>query len=77
MTDKPKYPSAKQQLRNFKQTAKDVIRNPRLCTQEEKNSRLNICKTCEYFTGSRCKKCGCFLQTKAKFKAAHCPIRKW
>lgn len=77
MTDKPKYPSAREQLRNLKNTVRDVARNPRLCSHEEKKARLDICKSCEYYTGSRCKKCGCFLQTKAKFKAAKCPIRKW
>jgi hypothetical protein len=39
--------------------------------------RLEICKTCPFFTGSRCKKCGCFMALKTTLKKAKCPIGHW
>lgn len=42
------------------------------------NQRVAICDSCEYLTGIRnCKKCGCFIDAKAKLKGASCPIGKW
>jgi hypothetical protein len=42
------------------------------------NQRIAICDSCEYLTGIRnCKKCGCFIDAKAKLKGASCPIGKW
>jgi ribulose kinase len=41
--------------------------------------RLEICRTCEFFTHktSRCNKCGCFMEYKALFLNSECPIGKW
>jgi hypothetical protein len=42
------------------------------------NQRVAICDSCEYLTGIRnCKKCGCFIDAKAKLKGASCPMGKW
>jgi hypothetical protein len=42
------------------------------------NQRIAICDSCEYLTGIRnCKKCGCFIDAKAKLKGASCPMDKW
>lgn len=43
----------------------------------EQNRRLTICATCEFYTGSTCKKCGCHIRFKAKLTTEHCPINKW
>jgi len=42
-------------------------------------SRIKTCKLCEFFISetSRCSKCGCFMETKAKLIAAKCPVSKW
>ena len=46
---------------------------------EEQQQRLEICYSCPYFAAKekRCKKCGCWLAHKVKFKISECPILKW
>jgi hypothetical protein len=39
--------------------------------------RMAICDNCEYRSGARCLKCGCFLELKAAWASADCPIGKW
>jgi predicted Zn-ribbon and HTH transcriptional regulator len=51
--------------------------NDILSTAELVEQRLKICGMCEHWHGSRCMKCGCFMETKARFKALKCPIGKW
>jgi rRNA maturation endonuclease Nob1 len=48
-------------------------------TQEIFEKRYNICLGCpELFQPTKqCKKCGCFMNAKAKLEAAKCPIGKW
>lgn len=54
-----------------------------LCTQEQIEQRLAICKTCEYFKNNSCLLCGCTVVREAnhKNKLAHkdqkCPANKW
>lgn len=44
---------------------------------EEAQRRLGICRTCDFFTGKRCLKCGCFMVAKTKMATTACPIGKW
>jgi len=78
MTEK-EYPSRKQQLKNFLETSGKVIRNPRLVDDAEFKRRMEICTPCKHFdrTQVRCKKCGCMLKAKTRFKSASCPLHKW
>lgn len=48
-------------------------------SEETKNSRLEICKSCEFFNESlyQCKQCGCFLKIKTSWATEKCPIDKW
>lgn len=41
--------------------------------------RLTVCKDCEYFDNEKwsCKKCGCYLDKKAKMNTENCPNGKW
>jgi hypothetical protein len=41
--------------------------------------RLTICKDCIYFDNEKwsCKKCGCYLDKKAKMNTENCPDGKW
>lgn len=54
-----------------------------LCTEEQINNRLNICKTCEYFQNNSCLLCGCTVvrdanhQNKLAHKDQSCPANKW
>jgi hypothetical protein len=48
-------------------------------TPELQAKRLQICSECPFIVenGSRCGKCGCFLETKTKWESSSCPINKW
>ena len=41
--------------------------------------RQDICNGCEFRfeATNQCKKCGCFLSAKTKFKQEECPLKKW
>ena len=73
------YPSLAQQAKNLVQTAADVVRDPRWVDDAEYDRRMAICRECSLFDHKqvRCKKCGCKLKGKARFKAGSCPIQKW
>jgi hypothetical protein len=54
-----------------------------LATPEQLESRMAICKGCEFWnesgfagTGS-CKKCGCSTQAKLRMATSKCPDGKW
>lgn len=48
-------------------------------TEEERNSRLSICKECPRYVKatSQCLECGCIMKLKTKLSAATCPLGKW
>jgi hypothetical protein len=45
----------------------------------EKQRRLDICHTCEYFVPvvHACGNCWCYLPGKASFETSRCPLTKW
>lgn len=54
-----------------------------LCSQEQIESRLSICNTCEFYKDNSCLLCGCQIVREANYmnKLAHkdqkCPADKW
>jgi hypothetical protein len=48
-------------------------------SEEERNARYNICKSCEwlFIPTSSCKKCGCLMAIKTYMPTQSCPIGKW
>ena len=46
---------------------------------EEYQRRLSICRECENMLNGMCKKCGCFIETRAIKKLSYCPSedKKW
>ena len=77
-------PSKVSMLRNLTSSivnnAKSVYNGNALkLTKEEANSRLEICKKCEFFNSinERCTKCGCHMALKTYLKAEKCPVGKW
>ena len=48
-------------------------------TTKNLKTRLEICNKCKFFRKSvnQCKKCGCFMQIKARIAFTRCPIGKW
>jgi len=83
-SNKPPMPSVGAMARSV---AESMVRNVQSVaagnafrlSEEQANSRLDICKTCEFFNSaqSRCNKCGCFMAIKTYLKAEKCPIGKW
>lgn len=39
--------------------------------------RLTICQPCEHRNGMNCRKCGCGLARKAKWRSSLCPDDRW
>lgn len=68
-----------------KSVVKHVADGLRKCTKEELESRLAVCKTCDQFTGSGCKVCGCNctgtyeFMNKLAWASESCPLDppKW
>ena len=49
-----------------------------IVTDEQKEARLAICKSCEHYTKVYiCSECGCVMPLKTTFKASFCPLDKW
>ena len=75
-----KLPSTMEMAKNFvKSAAKHVQSGMKNVTEEKQAERLKICSECPFIVenGSRCGKCGCFLQVKTKWESSTCPIGKW
>jgi Family of unknown function (DUF6171) len=82
--DELKMPSVKDMAKSFIDSAKDVVAGAIsgeniLVSDDVRESRLEICRSCEFFekVKSRCSKCGCFMEIKTKFANVQCPIDKW
>jgi formamidopyrimidine-DNA glycosylase len=77
-------PSLKDMAKGFIGSAKDVLTGAIqgdgiLVTEEVYTERMSICNGCEFFRkeDKRCSQCGCFMETKTRFKKTYCPIHKW
>jgi len=73
-------PSKMQMAKNFiKSASEHVVNGMKNVSTEKQQERLKICDECPHAIegGSRCGKCGCFLQTKTKWESSSCPIGKW
>lgn len=80
----PELPSIKDMTKGFVNSAIDVISGAVrgegiMVTEEVYKTRMDICASCEFFRrdDKRCSQCGCFMETKTKFKQTYCPIHKW
>jgi hypothetical protein len=40
-------------------------------------SRLAVCKECDYLNEGTCNACGCYVELRAATKAGNCPYSKW
>jgi hypothetical protein len=62
---------------------KPQVSNGKPCTQEQIDTRLEICKGCEFYKNNSCLKCGCSLSrdknymNKLYWADKSCPIGKW
>ena len=83
--DKQDLPSISEQGKNLAKFTFEVVQdtvslngNP-LVSKDEYKERLKICSTCEHFIlkNKRCKKCGCYMESKARFSIAKRKKKKW
>lgn len=40
-------------------------------------SRLGICKACDYLLEGMCRACGCYVELRAAMAEQECPYGKW
>lgn len=84
MQEEHSYPSLSEQGSNLAKFSFELVKRAfqgqaLTVSQEVKESRLSICRTCEWYdpAQTRCKHCGCFLEEKARFALDSCPVGKW
>lgn len=75
---KDKMNKVAEDTRNMIQAAEDELQKIRV-SEEERNKRYDICKSCDKFYAptSTCKICHCFMSVKTYLPAAECPVHKW
>ena len=40
-------------------------------------SRLEVCKNCDYLSDGMCRACGCFVELRAAISSNRCSYEKW
>jgi len=78
----PQMPSILDMGKNIVQTAIDAVKSAIAgegisAADVQANTRLKICESCEFYSNTRCTKCGCYMAVKTHLKAANCPVGKW
>lgn len=46
-------------------------------SDEVYDSRLNICRQCDYLNEGTCNACGCYVELRAAAKTGRCPYSRW
>lgn len=44
---------------------------------EQYETRLTICKACDFLIDGTCNACGCYVELRAASNKAACPKKKW
>ena len=76
----PQLPSVPQMAKNFAVAAiKHAASGMKKRNDEEVKRLITICNGCDFYfkNTKRCSKCGCFMNVKARWATANCPIGKW
>ena len=58
-------------------TAPKAVRRNIIHDEEVLKMRWDLCSGCEFLKDDKCLKCGCFMNVKAHWAHAECPIGKW
>ena len=71
-------PITKSTIEDVKIALTDIMKN-QYVSQEIRDSRKNICATCEHYNPrwKQCKLCGCQMQIKTNLASSKCPVHKW
>lgn len=48
-----------------------------IVSEEKREERYDICKSCDQYEKPMCKSCGCFMPQKTWTIDARCPLGKW
>lgn len=54
-----------------------VVSENDLSTNNEKETWLNVCSDCDFFSNNMCLSCNCLIINLMTFKNSKCPIEKW
>lgn len=73
----PEVVKVQKNIKHYALGAAKAVKALALPETDESKARLEICKTCDQWTGTRCKICGCFTQLKVKIPEEKCPLNKW
>lgn len=78
------YPDFWEQMKGFAEfTGKQIKQassgNSLFVDEETKSKRIETCNACDFYDKqqNRCRKCGCFMEHKVRFKDVQCPIKLW
>lgn len=44
-----------------------------LVSEKMYNQRISCCKNCNYLISGMCRKCGCYIEVRARLKEKNCP----
>lgn len=55
----------------------DAISPSEKTRHEEYETRLTICKACDFLMNGTCNACGCYVELRAASSKASCPHKKW
>ena len=76
--EKHKFPSVGRQIFNFAKAATNYVRSGMdNVSESEYHVRLSICNDCPFRKDSKCSKCGCYIETKARWATSTCPDERW
>ena len=75
--DPEQTPKIEKNIKHYALGAAKAVKAMALPETEQSNARLDICKTCDQWTGTRCKICGCFTKLKVRIPEEKCPLGKW
>ena len=79
-TQEESPPSILEKAKSFtKASVAHVVDGFNIVSDEKKQERLDICRSCEFINdiNMSCKKCGCSLGIKTSWRTTSCPIGKW
>jgi hypothetical protein len=69
----------KDMLEHLKNRVKHLKHVASPLSEEDRNVRYDICKSCEHFISltAQCSQCGCFMKAKTYIPFSECPVGKW
>ena len=55
----------------------DAINTDERTEKDQYETRLTICKACDFLMNGTCNACGCYVELRAASVRAVCPHKKW